>query len=144
MFTEFEHTNLRLAAQLGVFKTFAVGKEKLREAEINHLLHFLDPSFQRPGCLTNNDVTYLQSKASQVLPKTVETEPYQEWCSDHPAEVGSAAPGYAVCQNCCRTIEESIKQGREKIWQLLPTFFGLPSWEILTADDDESGINSEE
>lgn len=76
-------------AQLDIAIKFAAGKERLREAEFRHLLAFLKPDFPRPNCQTGGDSTYLQQKASQILHKTVDVESYQQWCGEHPSEVGS-------------------------------------------------------
>ncbi|KAJ7935144.1 hypothetical protein B0H13DRAFT_2262288 [Mycena leptocephala] len=38
----------------------------------------------------------------------------------------------SYCASCCKNFQESSTAGREKIWNELPGFFGLPSWAKLT------------
>jgi len=64
--------------------------------------------------------------ASQIWHEDVADEPilHMEWLSEHTSEVG-------LCVGCAKTAERRFKESREKLWALLPSYFGLPPWEEL-------------
>ncbi|OBZ73664.1 hypothetical protein A0H81_06186 [Grifola frondosa] len=111
-------------------RTFVIGQERLRQAETKYVLSFLGSEFRRPSCQASNDSAILTRTAAAALRNTTEDEPYHQWCSDHPTEVGRSL---SLCNNCCTTITNAIEEGQKKVWKELPGFFGLPDWEILQA-----------
>ncbi|CAL1714451.1 unnamed protein product [Somion occarium] len=134
MLTELHSLPLNETVRQDVISKFVVGQDKLHRAEIKHILLFLDPSYQRAGCRTATDIGRLQSQASACILKTVDvTESYQQWCNDHPNDVGASL---FVCEICCTLVANTIKEGRQKIWDSLPEMFGLPAWETLLAEND--------
>ncbi|KDQ49709.1 hypothetical protein JAAARDRAFT_42644 [Jaapia argillacea MUCL 33604] len=108
---------------------FVVGRDRLREAETTHTLAFLIWGFRFPGCSQNCNTSQGLAKArSEALKRSTGTETYVQWCITHAGEVGAH---HGFCKTCCKTIEEGIQGGREKVWEKLPEFFGLSDWETL-------------
>lgn len=118
--------------QWNVTSNFLLGRDRLAQAEMKYILAFLDKRFPRPNCQGGNDSTTLVNLAHTTFRKVFESEPYHHWCSARPAEVGPSLP---VCKRCSAAIRNSIELGRQKIWENLPGFFGLPDWETLRARD---------
>ncbi|KAJ3538553.1 hypothetical protein NM688_g6502 [Phlebia brevispora] len=113
---------------------FVVGRENLRDAEIQHVLRFLSPSFMRPGCYNrNSDTLRLQLHSPHALFRLAESgQPYQDWCSMNPSTVGTTL---GLCDPCCAAIEREISVGLKTIWKDLPGIFGLPDWWTLKKAD---------
>jgi len=120
------------SVQWDVCTDFLVGRERLQQAEITHILGFLANTFARPGCRDSNDNNLLLTAARNAVRRVVDQEPYHQWCSAKPAEVG---PALGLCAVCCDTVTESIEQARRKVWEQLPGYFNLADWETLLARD---------
>jgi len=43
-----------------------------------------------------------------------------------------------LCSVCAYTAEKLFRSGQDKLWDELPSYFGLPSWDDLQ-DFDDSG-----
>jgi len=43
-----------------------------------------------------------------------------------------------LCKGCSRVAENRFKKGRETFWELLPSCFGLPTWEELEKEAGSS------
>ncbi|KZT69232.1 hypothetical protein DAEQUDRAFT_669967 [Daedalea quercina L-15889] len=128
------HT-LRVApsVQWDVCRAFVVGRERLLQAEPAPTLAFLQSEFPRPGCQNGSTCTnQLNLSVRRVLPQASSSELYHQWCLDNPDKVGSAL---GLCTACQATVATSITDGRKKVWEQLPGFFGLPDWATLEARD---------
>ncbi|KAI0940702.1 hypothetical protein AcV7_003010 [Taiwanofungus camphoratus] len=118
--------------QWEITSDFILGRERLLQAEMTHILAFLDPNFARPGCRDpGRESNYLNGAARTGLSKVADA--YHHWCSANPGKVGKSL---GLCDSCCATVEHAIKEGREKVWNQLPRFFGLPDWDTLKARDE--------
>ena len=117
---------------------FILGREKLRETEIKSTLSFFEPTFNRPDCQNINDTSALQCYAGTALLRTADAEPYQDWCMSNPELVGKFIN---VCGGCCDTIEEHIRDAKRNIWKHLPSFFDLPDWDTLRAEDEVDEVD---
>ncbi len=47
---------------------------------------------------------------------------------------------HRVCAECKATLETSIEDERAKIWDKVPSFFGLPDWKTIRAMNDVTKI----
>jgi len=125
------------AVKWDICSELLLGREQLYQAELKHILCFLDVSFTRLNCQNGaNCGSQLANAARTALKKAVEDEPWHHWCSAHPGDIGRSL---SLCANCCTTVENAVKEGRKVIWERLPSFFGLPDWETLKARDDVGG-----
>jgi len=79
----------------------------------------------------------LNAAANKVARKAAGMEPYHQWCSANPSEVGNSL---GLCVPCRETVRVSIEEGRKKVWDQLPSFFGLAEWETLKARDELDDI----
>ena len=121
---------------------FVVGRETLKAAEVKHILQFLDRDFPRPGCSAGTCERKLTAQYHSSYAKIMDpVDCYQRWCDENPTLVGNALD---LCAVCHRSVEESIKKGRERIWETLPEMFGLPGWDTLVAENDVGEDSSEE
>ncbi|KAL6309352.1 hypothetical protein BKA93DRAFT_723844 [Sparassis latifolia] len=121
------------AVQWDVCSDFVLGRERLFQVEIKHILTFLNVEFKHPGCQHSSCATILNNTARLALRKATEAEAYHQWCSANASEVGRSL---ALCQPCSTTVENSIKDARNVVWEQLPGLFGLPDWETLKARDE--------
>ena len=121
------------AVKQDVATKFLLGREALQKEEITEVLAFFQAGFVRPNCQNNNDGNILLNFTRTVLYRMPLDEPYHEYCVKNPDAVG---PNIGVCANCTNTIRDHIESANRKIWQRLPEFFGLPAWEVLTANED--------
>jgi len=101
------------SVQWDVCTDFLVGRERLQQAEIAHILGFLEDTFARPGCQNTNDNSILLTAARNAVRRVVDQEPYHQWCSENPLAVGYEL---GLCAVCCKTVTNSIKEGRRKVW----------------------------
>ncbi|TFY54161.1 hypothetical protein EVJ58_g9022 [Rhodofomes roseus] len=127
--------NLAVApgVQWDVCRAFLVGREKLLLAEQASALAFLQPDFPRSDCRGSSCRQRIDEAAKKTLPKPVsDPEPFYRWCMDKPDEM---AKNIALCESCQGTVATSIKNGKQKLWEQLPDFFGLPGWDTLRARD---------
>ncbi|KAH9926924.1 uncharacterized protein B0H18DRAFT_875934 [Fomitopsis serialis] len=127
--------NLAVAPSLqwDVCRTFIIGREKLLLAEQASALAFLQPDFSRPGCQNAaNCAALLNLAAKRTLPKPGDAEPFYQWCLRSPDEVSKTL---TLCIPCQGTVTTSIRSGRDRLWEQLPGFFGLPDWDTLRARD---------
>ena len=117
---------------------FLLGREKLQQEGIKEVLAFLQPTFVRQNCQNGNDSATLMNAARTALVRLTDIEPYYNYCINNPAGVGMSL---GVCSNCTNAIRLHIEGATLKIWEKLPSLFGLPDWEILTAEENtpESG-----
>lgn len=128
--------------QWSVCRAFVVGREKLLHAEQLCALAFLQPDFARPGCTNGSTCTNRLNdggpKKTLPRPQAENTDPFYRWCLIEPDNVG---PSLSLCNACQTTVSTSIKNGREKLWDQLPAFFGLPDWATLRARDGLDGAD---
>ncbi|OBZ73810.1 hypothetical protein A0H81_06190 [Grifola frondosa] len=123
---------LRDLVDIEIAATILIGRERLQRAEISHILAFLQYNYPRPLCqnvVADNQI--LARTTAAALAMTTEHEPYHQWCSSHPSEVGESL---GLCANCCLLVESTIQKGRSIVWEKLPGFFDLPDWETLLAE----------
>lgn len=126
-------------AQWNICRAFVVGREKLLQAEQLCALAFLQPDFPRPDCTGSHCANRLKDGGlKQTLPKpqAENTDPFYRWCLAEPDNVGSSL---SLCNACQTAVSTSIKNGGEKLWDQLPTFFGLSDWATLRARDGLDG-----
>ncbi|PCH44594.1 hypothetical protein WOLCODRAFT_77087 [Wolfiporia cocos MD-104 SS10] len=132
-----ELRKVSLAPNWEIFADFVVGREQLFRAELKHILAFLDVGFTRPQCQNTSVCTNVLGNArNHILQKITDAEPFHQWCNANSCEVGRTL---GLCNICCTTIENSIKEGRKKVWEQLPRMFGLGDWETLRARDGLNG-----
>ncbi|KAI0339390.1 hypothetical protein BDW22DRAFT_1361415, partial [Trametopsis cervina] len=110
---------------------FVLGREKLRQVEVKSILSFFEPDFDRPICTDAHDTTKLKTYASTALLRTVDPEPFQDWCASHGDLVGSFI---GLCEGCTALIEDHIHLAKRHIFYELPLLFGLPEWKTLKAE----------
>ncbi|KAF9819325.1 hypothetical protein IEO21_02213 [Rhodonia placenta] len=125
------------SVQRDVYTNFYLGRERLLQAELTHVLAFFDTGFSFPNCQNRHDSEVLDRAARSSLRKLAGPDPYHLWCSAHPSKAASAM---GVCVNCTNTIRSSIQAGCQTVWEQLPGFFGLPDWETLLGMDDGPDI----
>ncbi|GJE91294.1 BTB/POZ domain-containing protein [Phanerochaete sordida] len=121
------------AARQDAAARFLLGRERLQREMTRDVLAFLRNGFARPGCQNGNDTNALVNYCRTALDAMAHDTPYYEQCINDPGAVGAAIP---VCPICTTTIKDHIEGAVEKVWQRLPEIFGLPAWEVLTANDD--------
>lgn len=129
-----------------VFETFAIGKEKLRSAEISHILRFLNfPGWEFPPSRMRNSPIDVENESQASSSDDSEVERYltgracqilmhpgrYQWCVDNPLCEHNEDVIGILCRRFRQTMEESIQDGREKVWDLLPSFFGFHDWTTL-------------
>ena len=118
-----------------VYFRFVLGREKLRQAELEHILAFLDAGFGRPGCQAEDDDAHrLEVYGAIALKATSASIPFQDWCATNAGDVGGKI---GVCWECAKAIEQHIRSARLKIWKSIPVMFGLPDWTVLEAEAQE-------
>lgn len=105
-----------------------VGKERLWEVQ-KSATHSLLFNFARaPQCLVScvsklpARMNWREAEELRMSPHPL--EPYLDWQALH------------VCQKCLAAAEAQHKAGREKVWELLPSFFQLGSWADIHKDQD--------
>ncbi|KII85846.1 hypothetical protein PLICRDRAFT_115591 [Plicaturopsis crispa FD-325 SS-3] len=55
----------------------------------------------------------------------------------HPAlAFGHWNTSWALCRPCAKDAKKRHREGQEKLWEKLPSLFGLPSWAELTRNSD--------
>lgn len=121
--------------QWSVCRAFVTGREKLLQAEQLCALAFLQPDFARPNCRESSCANRLNDgglKKTLPKPQAENTDTFYRWCLTEPDNVG---PSLSLCAACQATVSASIKNGREKVWNQLPVYFGLPDWATLKARD---------
>lgn len=116
-----------------ICRKFVEGRDRLREAEIKHVLRFLEPSFLRPHCQNyNSDGARLQLYAPRALSRLASSSPYDDWCMNEASRVS----GLGLCDRCEGAVQQVIREAEEIIWREIPHIFGFPSWEVLQARDE--------
>lgn len=111
---------------------FLLGRERLQQEEIKEVLAFLQPTFVRQSCQNNDDAMTLLNAARTALVRLGDAEPYYDFCINNPAGVG---PSLGLCDDCTTIVKQHIEEAARKLWDKLPSIFGLPDWEILTAEE---------
>ena len=143
MLNELHSLQLNEGTRQDIVTKFVVGREALKAAEIRHILQFLGPSFQRPNCRDSNRcMNILATLHRASIVKIMDpVESYQRGYDDNPASVGST---FNLCDQCATLVKESVRRGREQIWETLPEMFGLPGWDALVAESDNGEGPAEE
>ncbi|KAF8643193.1 hypothetical protein AX16_009170 [Volvariella volvacea WC 439] len=104
------------------------GKEKLWDAYRLLTHSFLFDVHRVPGCPSNCYArTSHPSNVDWRLVDSVRSSP-------HPLDIQTKWDSVNVCGHCLKTIEAAHRTGREKVWNLLPSYFGLGSWEEIRKD----------
>ncbi|KAF9525773.1 hypothetical protein CPB83DRAFT_908890 [Crepidotus variabilis] len=104
------------------------GKERLWEMQktVTHtfLLNFQNSPQCITGCKVRSPDTFKAAMdAIEVLRLTPHAlEEYTDW------------PGLRLCIKCQIYVQTLHREGREKVWQLLPTFFHLGTWDEIFKD----------
>lgn len=143
MLNELHNLQLNEGTRQNVIEKFVVGRDSLRQAEVKHILPFLELSFYRPACRNANDclIKLTNQRNASFIKLMDPTESYQKWCDENPTSVGETLH---LCDLCSGLVKESISAGRQKIWEGLPEMYGLPGWETLVAENDIGEDSTEE
>ncbi|KAF9048919.1 hypothetical protein BJ165DRAFT_1343369 [Panaeolus papilionaceus] len=103
------------------------GKEHLWKVQKTISHSFLFEFKQVPGC---------PSGCARVVPQISWQDCETLRKSPHPLEEYPDWNSTRVCPKCRDHIKAQHRDGREKVWQMLPGFFGLGSWDDICKDQN--------
>ncbi|KAH9481913.1 hypothetical protein JR316_0006443 [Psilocybe cubensis] len=104
------------------------GKERLWELQKKETHFFLLDFKQAPTCTTGCQTRVMvprQLKLSDI--ESLRINP-------HPLEEYTDWKSLMICIKCQAMVESQHKEGREKVWQKLPTLFHLGTWDDINKD----------
>ncbi|KDR79555.1 hypothetical protein GALMADRAFT_243654 [Galerina marginata CBS 339.88] len=110
---------------IGAIETVLSGKERLRHAVLEHRFGWVKtytPGFHRPGCVTP---LFCERSALCTMRDSAN---FSAACAFLSYDVFLAQ---SFCQNCFAQVKAASEAGRQKIWDELPSYFGLPAWKDL-------------
>jgi len=102
------------------------GKERLWEMQKTLTHSFLLDFKQAPGCSTG-----CHARVPRAL-KLNDIESLR--INPHPLEEYTDWKSLTVCNKCLQAVETQHKEGREKVWQMLPSIFHLGTWDDICKD----------
>lgn len=107
------------------------GKERLWEAQkaLTHqfLMQFKPLAGCTSGCQTRYScgVTWRDTEVLRLEPHPLAE--YKDW---------GTFPSQQVCPKCLSAMKLQHKEGREKVWEMLPGIFELGTWDLITKDQN--------
>lgn len=105
------------------------GKERLWEAQKTLTHEFLMQFKSISGCTSACQarfpcgITWKQTEVLRLTPHPLE---YKDWGTFQSQ----------LCQKCLSAIKSQHKEGREKVWEMLPEIFELGTWDQISKGQD--------
>lgn len=112
-------------------RTCLLGRDKALRGQQNYTLSFLYKANVSEGCTQPHQC---KEKFSAILVKWTSTGANLNLNSF--TNLGPSMAGWKFCSACYSFMSESHAVGRQKCWELLPSWYGLGTWEEIRAAQD--------
>ncbi|KAJ6603345.1 hypothetical protein DFH09DRAFT_1458786 [Mycena vulgaris] len=105
-------------------RTIISSATPLRVAHASYLFGWLDENYMNPECKYRAACIGTKARYALKMWKPPTTHPMFSW---------NAASVKGMCASCADAGRKYHTEGSKRLWEELPSFFGLPPWEELLA-----------